>query len=197
MLSTGPAGLAAVTQRADARLNRARILAAAAEVFAEHGASASTEEIARKAQVAIGTVFRHFPTKDDLLRAIMKDLLEQLTGEVSLLAAKGDPGTALMQFCVSIVGQAAAKKTVVDLLAAAGTDVGVAGAVHALQQGIGALLASAQQAGTVREDVQLDEVMALVTSLCYGVLHGGWDSGLQRRALTIIFDGLRPAPPLQ
>src|SRR2546421_2027863 len=60
--------------RADARRNRERILAAAQEVFAEKGASASTEEVASRAGVAIGTVYRHFPTKDDLLRAIMKEL---------------------------------------------------------------------------------------------------------------------------
>jgi AcrR family transcriptional regulator len=179
--------------RADARRNRARILAAAAEVFAEHGASASTEEIARRAGVAIGTVFRHFPTKDDLLRAIMKDLLEQLTSQASLLAAEGDPAAALPEFFASVVAQAAGKKTVVDLLAAAGTDVGVAAAIQGLQQRIGTLLSRAQQAGAVRQDVQATELMALITSTCHGALHGGWDDRLQHRVLTIIFDGLRPA----
>src|SRR5262249_43434853 len=81
---------------------------------------------------------------------------------------------------------------VVDLLAAAGTDVQVISAVHALQHGIGKLLTRAQQAGTVREDVHTAEVMALITSTCQGALHGGWDSGLQHRALAIIFNGLRP-----
>jgi AcrR family transcriptional regulator len=181
--------------RADARRNRARILAAAAEVFAEHGASASTEEIARRAGVAIGTVFRHFATKDDLLRAIMKDLLEQLTSQVSLLATEGDPATGLQEFFASIVGQAAAKKTVVDLLAAAGTDVSVSAAIQALEQGIGTLLSRAQRAGVVRRDLQVTELMALITSTCHGALHGGWDDRLQQRVLTIIFDGLRPAGP--
>src|SRR3982074_1256888 len=66
-----PAG--AKPLRADARRNRARILDAAEVVFSEKGASASTEEVASRAGVAIGTVFRHFPTKKDLLRAIMKE----------------------------------------------------------------------------------------------------------------------------
>jgi len=142
--------------------------------------------------VAIGTVFRHFPTKDDLLRAIMKELLQQLTDQARLLAAEGDPATALFEFFAALVDQSAAKKTVVDLLAAAGTDVQVISAVHALQHGIGKLLTRAQQAGTVREDVHTAEVMALITSTCQGALHGGWDSGLQHRALAIIFNGLRP-----
>jgi AcrR family transcriptional regulator len=188
---TGGTGGATVL-RADARRNRARILAAAAEVFAEQGASASTEEVARRAGVAIGTVFRHFPAKDDLLRAIMKDLLQQLTGQVERHAAQGDPATALFGFFTSTVEQAAAKKTVIDLLAATGTDVQVAAAIQALQNGIGTLLARAQQAGAVRADVQTAEVMALLTSTCQGALHGGWDKHLQHRALAIIFNGLRP-----
>jgi len=60
--------------RADAQRNRTRILAAAEEVFADGGPGASTEEVARRAGVAIGTVFRHFPTKADLLSALMKRL---------------------------------------------------------------------------------------------------------------------------
>ena len=142
--------------------------------------------------MAIGTVFRHFPTKDDLLRAIMKDLLQQLTGQANLLAAEGDPATALFEFFTSMVEQAAAKKTVIDLLAAAGTDVQVTAAVQALQQGTGKLLTRAQQADVVRADVQITEVMALLTSTCQGALQGGWDDRLQHRALTIIFNGLRP-----
>ena len=189
-----PAGSIAAPARlrADARRNRARILAAAGDVFAEKGASASTEVVARRAGVAIGTVFRHFPTKDDLLRAIMKDLLQQLADQASRLAAGSDPGTGLFDFFTGLVGQAAAKKTVVDLLAVAGTDIQVAGAVQALEDGTATLLARAQQAGAVRADVQVDEVMALLTSTCQGALQGGWDGHLQRRTLAIIFAGLRP-----
>jgi AcrR family transcriptional regulator len=200
MLSTAMTGPVTMTPastsgasalRADARRNRARILAAAGDVFAEHGASASTEQVARRAGVAIGTVFRHFPAKDDLLRAIMKDLLERLTGEVQKLAAEGDPATALFEFFTGMVEQAAAKKTVVDLLAVAGTDVQVTAAVQALQDGIALLLARAQQVGAVRADVRIAEVMALITSSCQGALVGGWDSELQHRALAVIFEGLR------
>lgn len=183
---TPPAAL-----RADARRNRARILAAASDVFSENGASATTEEVARRAGVAIGTVFRHFPTKDDLLRALMKDLLQRLTDQVSALAAQGDPATALFEFFTSMVEQAAARKTVVDLLARSGTDVQVAGAVQALQDEIGRLLIRAQQAGAVRPEVRADEVMALLTSTGQGALQGGWDRELQGRALAIIFSGLR------
>jgi AcrR family transcriptional regulator len=176
--------------RADARRNRARILAAAEEVFAQQGASASTEEVARRAGVAVGTVFRHFPAKHDLLTAIMKDLLERLAGDVSRLAESGDPGRALREFFTSLVRQSAAKKSVIELLAAAGTDVQLAGALATLRDGLAGLLARAQQAGAVRPEVQADEVMALLTSTCLGALQGGWDEDLQDRALAVIFAGL-------
>ena len=178
--------------RADALRNSARILAAAEAVFAEQGAAASTEEVARRAGVAIGTVFRHFPTKADLLRAIISELMERLTAEVNALAADGDPATGLFTFFTRIVEQAAAKKTVVELLAEAGVDLPVAKPVQALRQAIGALLTRAQQAGAVRGDARLDEVLALLTATTQGALQAGWDNDLQRRTLAIVFDGLRP-----
>jgi AcrR family transcriptional regulator len=178
--------------RADARRNRERILAAAGEVFAEKGPSASTEEVASRAGVAIGTVFRHFPTKHDLLRAIMKELLHRLTEEVTVLGAEGDPATALFTFFARMVEQAAAKKTVVDLLAGAGIEVPVTEPVQALRLAVQALLTRAQEAGAVGADVRLDEVMALLASTCQGAVHAGWDAELQRRTLAIVFAGLRP-----
>jgi AcrR family transcriptional regulator len=179
--------------RADARRNRARILAAAEEVFAERGSSGSTEEVAARAGVAIGTVFRHFPTKQALLQAIMKELLGRLAGQAAELAADGDPGTALFAFFADLVGQAAEKRTVVELLAAGGVDVSIAGSVQALRESVGQLLSQAQEAGVVREDVRLDAVVALLTGACQGAVQSGWNQDLQRRTLAVIFDGLRPA----
>jgi|KBSSwiStaDraftv2_1062776.scaffolds.fasta_scaffold10525_8 AcrR family transcriptional regulator len=178
--------------RSDARRNRALILAAASEVFAAQGTSATTEEVARRAGVAIGTVFRHFPTKDDLLTAIMKDLLEQLTGDVAALAQKGDPRTALFGFFTHLVAQAAAKKSVVELLSRSGVEIQPAQPLQALRDGIEDLLTSGQRSGAIREDARIGEVMALLTSTCQGAFQAGWDDDLQRRTLTVIFDGLRP-----
>ncbi|MBL7499750.1 helix-turn-helix transcriptional regulator [Frankia sp. CNm7] len=202
MTPPGPPGGAgkadgAPAPRADARRNRARILAAAAEVFAERGASATTEEVARRAGVAIGTVFRHFPTKDDLLAAIMKDLLERLTAEVGALASAGDPRTALFGFFTRLVAQAAARKTVVELLSRSGVEVQAAQPLQALRAGIGELLTLGQRSAAIREDARIDEVMALLTSTCQGALRAGWDDDLQRRTLAVIFDGLRPRASLE
>jgi AcrR family transcriptional regulator len=171
--------------RADAERNRARILAAAEEVFAEQGATASTDEVASRAGLAIGTVFRHFPTKDDLLRAIMKNLLTRLVDEVGTLA-DADGGTAFYRFFASLVAEAAAKQAVVELL---GFSVD---SLDGFTDAVGRLLASAQAVGTVRADVAVPETMALLTSTVQGALHGGWDSDLQQRTLDIVFAGFRP-----
>ncbi|MEU9834103.1 TetR/AcrR family transcriptional regulator [Streptosporangium sp. NPDC048047] len=180
--------------RADARRNRARILAAAGEVFAEKGPAASTEEVAARAGVAVGTVFKHFPAKRDLLRAIMKDLLAELTRDVADLAARDDPAAALFAFMERTVEQAAHKRTVAGLLAEAGAGIQVSDALLPLREGIEALLTRAQRAGAVREDACADEVIALITGLCQGAMHAGWDPGLRRRTLAIVADGLRAHP---
>jgi len=177
--------------RADARRNRERILTAAERVFARQGASASTEEVAAAAGVAIGTVFRHFPTKQDLLSAIVKELLARLTAEVEDLAS-ADPATALFEFFGRVVREAAEKKSVVDLLAEGGVRVGVADPLRGLADAIGVLLTRAREAGAVRAEVRLDEVLALLTATAQGALHGGWSADLRERTLEVVFTGLRP-----
>lgn len=175
--------------RADAQRNRAKILAAAEEVFAESGADASTEEVARRAGVAIGTVFRHFPTKNDLLAAMMKELAARLAGEAETLAAEGDPETALFTFFAGVVEQAAGKKTVVELL---GVDIEVGRQLHPMRDAIDTLLIRAREVGAVRADVRLDEIIALLAATSHGALHAGWSRDLRERTLSIVFAGLRP-----
>jgi AcrR family transcriptional regulator len=177
--------------RADARRNHDAILAAAESVFSEQGTSASTEQVAARAGVAIGTVFRHFPTKDALLRAMMKDLRARLAGDAFTLLEQ-DPATALFAFFAHIVRQAAARKTVSDLLAASGTEVSASGPIAALQDELQALLAAAQSAGTVRTDVNVTELTALLSAVSDGALRSGWDGELQKRILAVVFAGLRP-----
>lgn len=174
--------------RADAQRNRARVLDAAESVFAELGATAPTEEVARRAGVAIGTVFRHFPTKNDLLAAIMKRLLARLVDDAGRL---GGPD-GLFTFFEQLVAQAAGKRSVVELLAHSGVDIQLPDAVGGLGQAVASLLSQAQSAGTVRADVEPPEVMALLISICQGALHGGWDEPLRKRTLDIVFAGLRP-----
>lgn len=181
-----------IALRGDAQRNRARILAAAEAVFTEHGASASTEQVARRAGVAIGTVFRHFPTKKDLLEAIMKGLLQRLTERAGELVDRGDPADGLFAFFRHVVAESAAKKSVVDLLSQAGTEIAPARAVAGLRQAVETLLTRAQRAGAVRADLRIAEAMALLSATSEGALRGAWDPDLQDGVLAVVFDGLRP-----
>ncbi|MEU8341466.1 transcriptional regulator, TetR family [Actinomadura meyerae] len=176
--------------RADALRNRAKVLAAAEEVFAARGTSASTEEVARRAGVGIGTVFRHFPTKESLLEAVLVALLERLAGEAAELAESADPGEAFFDFFSRVVAQAAAKRAVTEALAEAGVDARAAtgSARPGLRTALGALLERAQEAGAVRTDVGPREVMALLAGMSYAAGH----AGAREDVLRIAFDGLRP-----
>ena len=172
--------------RADARRNRERILAAARDVFAEGGPAAGTEEVARRAGVATGTVFRHFPTKSDLLRALMKDLLTQVTAEAAALVEHGDPATALFEFFTGLVRRTAANRAVVGML-----DVSLDEPIASLTDAVATLLTRAQAAGAVRAGVRTDEVMALLVSACQGAMHGGWRPDLRERTVEIMLRGLK------
>ena len=178
--------------RADALRNRAKVLTAAEEVFAVRGTSASTEEVARKAEVGIGTVFRHFPTKESLLEAVLVTLLERLAGEAAELRTADDAGTAFFDFFSRVVAQAAAKHAVTEALAEAGVDAreSAGQARPALQAAIGELLDRAQRAGAVRSDVGPDTVMALLAGMSYAAERAGAGD----EVLQIALDGLRPRP---
>jgi AcrR family transcriptional regulator len=175
--------------RADAARNRARILAAADEVFAEHGAAASTEEVARRAGVAVGTVFRHFPAKQDLLVAIMKALLERLREQAAALAGRDDGLFVLFR---QVVDEASARTTVLSLLAEAGRDVDVQ-ALTGLQEAVETLLRNGIAAGTVRGDLDFPQVMALLHAVTQAALRG-WPGPLRDQVLTVVLDGMRPRP---
>jgi AcrR family transcriptional regulator len=175
-------------RRADAVRNRAAILAAAEAVFAERGPAASTEEVARRAGVAVGTVFRHFPTKRDLLVAILKALLARLDAEARHLVVD-DPATGLFRFFRTVVDEAAARTTVLALLRPA-DDVRAGHALAGLQEPIAELLRRGQQAGSLRPDLDIAEVIALLTSLTEGALAGGWDVSLRDQVLRVVTDGL-------
>lgn len=169
-----------MTPRADARRNRAAILTAASEAFAEHGPKATTEQVAIRAGVAVGTVFRHFPTKDALLVAIMK---ESLQGLIELAAE-----ASLFDFITAVVDEAVRTRTVVTALAGPELDVG--DALRGLTDEIERLLDQAKDAGEVRSDVRVDEVMALLTAAAQAAQQGGWPEDLRRRTLAVIFRGL-------
>jgi AcrR family transcriptional regulator len=177
--------------RADAALNRARILDVAEHVFAQCGAAASTEQVAKQAGVGIGTVFRHFPTKEALLQELLRTRLAMLAAQADALAA--DEENAIFQFFAQFVEQASRKQAVVATLARAGIDVPalMADSGRELRAAVARLLMRAQRAGVVRADVGVAEVLGLFMGVAHAAEQSAWDPRMQRRALRVIFDGLR------
>jgi AcrR family transcriptional regulator len=178
--------------RADARRNRAKVLEAAEEVFAEQGVGASTEEVARRAGVGVGTVFRHFPTKEALLEAVLVERMSRLAATARDLAGSPDPGAAFFGFLDTVVGQSATKNAFADALSTAGVDVqsAVAEVGRSLWAAVETLLVRAQAAGTVRQDVGPGEVIAVLVGASRTAEYA--PAGIRRAAVNVVFDGLRP-----
>jgi AcrR family transcriptional regulator len=180
--------------RADARRNRARLLEAAEQVLAAKGPAASTDEIAKAAGVGIGTLFRHFPTKEALIEGVLAARMRRMTDEAARLATTGDPGAALATFLREAVEQAEVKNALSGLLTSAGIDVGatVDGVRDDLMAALGALLTNAQRAGAVRRDLQVPELIGLLAGASRAVEYAGPDPAARARIVAVILDGLRP-----
>ncbi|MEU6560826.1 TetR/AcrR family transcriptional regulator [Nocardia nova] len=149
--------------RIDARRNRARVLAAAQQAFAEYGMSVSLSEIARRAGVGAGTVHRHFPTKLDLLEAVIQQRMDRLTARALSLRDVPDPTAAFLDFCTEVVTRTPGNKAMCDVLDA---DDGwprtlLQDAGDRFHLALEHLLHSAQRAGGVRADLTLADVLAI------------------------------------
>lgn len=179
--------------RADARRNRERLLAAADEVFAESGTDTSTEEVARRAGVGIGTVFRHFPTKEALLEAVFVRRLRQLADHADGLADAPDPGQAFFAFLDALAELTGTKRALSDALADAGVDVmETAAPVKGDVRRAGAtLLRRAQDAGAVRPEVGVDELMALLVGVARTAEQTAHDPVLRAKVTGLLTAGLR------
>ncbi|MEU2714435.1 TetR/AcrR family transcriptional regulator [Streptomyces sp. NPDC007205] len=179
-------------QRSDAQANRERILDIAEDVFGHGGKSASTEEVARLAGVGIATVFRNFPTKAALLEAVLVRHFNRLQAEAEARLGEQDPGAAFFGFFRHLVAGAATKIALVEALLEAGGfgDSEAAEASHALRRAVGGLLQRAQQAGAVRNDVELPEVYALLVGTSRAAAQAPLDDEVRSRMLAIVFAGL-------
>jgi AcrR family transcriptional regulator len=177
--------------RADAQRNRARLLEVAEKVFAERGINASTEEIARAAGVGIGTVFRHFPTKEALVEAVYRHLLRRLADEVETASRSQDPEEALLTVFTLVADTVPAKNAYADALSAMDIKV-VPSDKEDLRGVFEVLLSRAQQAGAVREEIRLPDLIALLIGASRALEHIGADPAARARVLTVMFDGLNP-----
>jgi AcrR family transcriptional regulator len=176
-------------QRADGRRNQARVLEEAFAAFAAHGAAVSIREIARRAGVSTGTVTRHFPTKEALFQAVVIHRIEHLVRLAEDITAREDPATAFFTFFATLVRASAADHAVGDALTGAGFDLRAAAstAIRDFSAAMEGLLTRAQQAGTIRGDVDTADIKALIA----GCLARD-DGAAQQRMIEIACDGLRP-----
>jgi AcrR family transcriptional regulator len=177
--------------RADAARNRARILSVADELFAAGGPSVSTEEVASAAGVGIGTVFRHFPTKEDLLAAVLRARLEALAAQAEAAAGAADPGTAFGTIFASSVERSPAKLT---LARAAGDRAAIADVGERLRAALAVLLRRGQESGQLRRDVTVEDVIALLAGASRAWEQAGDDPARRARTVTVILDGLATKP---
>jgi AcrR family transcriptional regulator len=170
--------------RADARRNRERVLAAAAELFAEAGQGVPLDDIAARAGVGPGTVYRHFPTKEALFAAVTDGRLAAVVEDARARASAADPAAALDGFLVRIAADAATKRDVPDAMAGPS-----AGRIADLHEAVDVLLDRARAVGAVRPGITAPELMSLLKAV---VEVGRGDGAAIERLVAVVRDGLRP-----
>jgi AcrR family transcriptional regulator len=179
--------------RADAVKNRQRLLEAAEDVFATDGVQAQVDLIAERAGLGVGTLYRHFPTKESLIEAIIRARLEALSDRAAAFAADPDRGGAFFSFLHEFALQAAAKRDLFESLGAAGVNIkaNCADTYEVLQERIGTLLRLAQAEGSVRADIGAEDVIGLVAGTCQAVSGPGRNSEWISRMMDVVCDGLQ------
>ena len=175
--------------RADARRNRERLLAAALELFAEAGTEVSREAVANRAGVGIGTVYRHFPTHDELVEATYRTEVEQLRSAADELLRDRPADAALAEWLDRFADYAEKKRGMAGALrsvVASGSDV-YADTRQQIVAALTALLEAGAAAGTVRADVSPQDVLSAMSAIW--VIRD--DPEQARRVLMLVMDGLR------
>jgi AcrR family transcriptional regulator len=176
-------------KRADARRNYEKLIAAAREAFTEKDRSASLEDIARRAGVGIGTLYRHFPTRTDLIEAVYVEEVQALCRSADDLR-DAPPWDALVGWLHRFIGYVGTKQALADeLFAVADRDSEVFKSCRVAFYGAGEpLLLRAQEAGEVRPDVSIDDVVKMVGGIAK---IQGADPATVERIFSVALDGLR------
>jgi AcrR family transcriptional regulator len=180
--------------RADARRSHERLLAAATAAFAENGADAPLEDIARRAGVGIGTLYRHFPTRLDLQEEVFRTQVRAVCAQGEELAGSPSPGDAFAGWLRVLAGYLANKRGLASaLVAARGKDAEVISACSQIIRGTAErLLARAQQTGAVRDDLTATDIMMLVHGVAVATERTPEQAD---RLLSLTLDGLRTRDP--
>jgi AcrR family transcriptional regulator len=177
--------------RADAVRNHERVLEAAKAVFSAGGPDASLEAVARHAGVGIGTLYRHFPTREALFEAVYRREVEQLADLAEQLRDEVAPCEALRRWLRSNVAFVATKKGMSAALAVAANSSSelTAYSVDRLTKAVGALLDRAAAAGELRADITPDDLLRAFVGMCYLNDQPGWQASVLRM-VDVFVDGL-------
>jgi AcrR family transcriptional regulator len=176
--------------RADARRNYERLVEAAREVFAREGGGASMEAIARQAGVGVGTLYRHFPKRMDVVEAVYRTDVDTLVAIAEEVVSDLEPWPAVVAFLEAFVRYAQGKRTFLNELREAfekspGLRLDM---MERVQQAMQLVIGRAQEAGVVRTDVSGPDLMQLVGPMC---TNASLSEDQSRRLLSMILDGLR------
>jgi AcrR family transcriptional regulator len=180
--------------RADGQRNRERLMETAKAAFAEVGVEVSLDEIARRAGVGIGTLYRHFPTRDAIVEAVYRREVEHLAAAATRLLGTHSPGDALHEWLRLSIDLIATKKLMASALASlvdstselyTSSSVQIIGAMFLLVD-------RARSAGDIRSDVDPNDLLRALVGFTSGNTAPGWQASALR-LIDILMDGLRPA----
>lgn len=177
--------------RADARRNYDKLVVAARHVFAEQGGGASMDAIAKEAGVGVGTLYRHFPRRIDLVEAVYREDVDELVHTAEAAVATLEPWPAMVAYLEGFIRYAAGKRQFLNELHEAfekNPDLRVA-ARERINEALSIVLTRAQAAGVVRKDLDGPDLMQLLGSMC---MSATLTSEQSARLLVVILDGLRP-----
>lgn len=182
--------------RADAQRNRERLMEAAKACFTEAGADASLEEVARRAGVGIGTLYRHFPNREAILEAVYRRELQQLADAATRLLNSSQPREALHEWMRLFVDYIAAKKVIAPALgtaAAGGVSQIYATSGVRITEALELMVKRAVESGDIRADADPADLFRALIGFTYGNSSPGWQASALR-LVDLLMDGLRASP---
>ncbi|MFJ6081793.1 TetR/AcrR family transcriptional regulator [Streptomyces sp. NPDC092369] len=182
--------------RADARRNYDRLLKVAAEAFAERGENASLDDIAKRAGVGSGTLYRHFPTRQALLEAAYVERIEALASRADEIAKELPPGEALVEWLYWVglgMIQVRGMKALLGSAVMDGSQAALTACAGSMKSAAQRLVEAAQREGTLRQDVEPIEILRLAHGVSTASELADGQGKFIRRYLSLLTDGLRPS----
>ena len=176
--------------RADGLRNRGRILEVARLAFVEDGASATMDDIAGKAGIGSGTLYRHFPTREILIEAVYKDEVEKLIGAGQRFLATTSPLDALRGWMLSFIDYVASKRLILPALdtVAGGSTRLMQGSHESIHTTFLALIQNAKVSGSLKADLDANDMVRALLGVFHTTALPGWESSA-RRIVDILIDG--------